>query len=109
MRSGCFAVFPMPRVQTERRPHGGPSWGTVSLIALLLGIGAIVLGFDASFYSEYGGRGPDRAIRCDPQPDGSCTNEELIQRRAEREPKLMAKLNEVGGRLVWAWRACSAR
>ena len=78
---------------------GGPvaarRGGTVALVALLLGIGAIVLGFDAALYAEYGGReGTEESISCDPQPDGSCSG--LLERQAEREPRLVAKMNELG-------------
>jgi hypothetical protein len=32
--------------------------------------------------------------------DGTCSNPALTERQAEREPKLMTKLNSVGGELV---------
>ena len=50
----------------------------------------------AALYAEYGGReGTEESISCDPQPDGSCSG--LLERQAEREPRLVAKMNELGG------------
>lgn len=91
------------RTVTEMGWRHGPSWRSVALVMILLGVAAAVAGFDASFYAEYGGRqGPERAYTCTPQEDGTCSDPALIQRQAEREPKLMSKLTSVGGELVLA-------
>jgi hypothetical protein len=91
------------RPVSETRWRHGPSWRSVALVMIVLGMAAAVAGFDASFYAEYGGRqGPERAYTCTPQEDGTCSDPALIERRAEREPKLMSKLSSVGGELVLA-------
>jgi hypothetical protein len=66
-------------------------------------VAAVVAGFDATLYAEIGGReGPERAYSCTPQEDGSCVDPTLIERQAAREPKLMSKLNSIGGELGFA-------
>ena len=94
--------MPEDRPNEVTRPgRRGPSWRAVAGALVVIGIAALVLGFDASFYAEYGGREEtERAIPCIPQPDGTCRSEEMTERQARREPKLMAKLDQVGGRLV---------
>jgi len=87
------ATTPVP---PERRWGHGPSWGAVALVLLALGVAALMAGFDSAFYAEYGGReGPERAISCTPQEDGSCFSPTLIERQAAREPKLMSKLTSI--------------
>jgi hypothetical protein len=81
----------------------GPSWRSVALVLIVIGVAAIVAGFDASFYAEYGGRtGSERAITCTPREDGPCSNPALIERQAEREPRLMSKLDSVGSEVALA-------
>jgi hypothetical protein len=81
----------------------GPSWRSVALVLIIIGVAAIVAGFDASFYAEYGGRtGSERAITCTPREDGTCSNPALIERQAEREPRLMSKLAAVGNEVALA-------
>jgi heme A synthase len=72
--------------------------GVVAVVLLALAVGAIVAGFDAALYAEYGGRpeGPERPFPCTPQEDGSCVDPTQIERQAQREPRLAAKLNSVG-------------
>jgi len=90
-------------VVSKRGWGHGPSWGAVALVLLALGVAAVVAGFDAALYAEIGGReGPERAYSCTPQEDGSCFDPTLIERQAAREPKLMSKLNSVGGELGFA-------
>jgi hypothetical protein len=90
-------------VATKRGWGHGPSWGAVALVLLALGVAAVVAGFDAALYAEIGGReGPERAYSCTPQEDGSCVDPTLIERQAAREPKLMSKLNSIGGELGFA-------
>jgi hypothetical protein len=97
--------IPMDQATTpavSKRGWGhGPSWGAVALVLLALGVAAVVAGFDAALYAEIGGReGPERAYSCTPQEDGSCFDPTLIERQAAREPKLMSKLNSVGGAVM---------
>jgi hypothetical protein len=81
----------------------GPSWGAVALVLVALGVAALVIGFDVTFYAEFGGReGPEQAFSCTPQEDGSCISPTLIERQAAREPQLMSKLRSVGGVLGFA-------
>ena len=81
----------------------GPSWRSVALVLIILGMAAIVAGFDAGFYAEYGGRtGSERAITCIPREDGTCSNPALIEQQAEREPRLMSKLAAVGSEVALA-------
>jgi len=87
-------------VPTKRRWGHGPSWGAVALVLLALSVAALVAGFDAAWYAEYGGReGRERPIPCIPQEDGSCAGPTLIEQQAAREPKLMSKLTSVSGEL----------
>ena len=91
-----------PVVNKQSWGHG-PSWGAVALVLVALGVAALVIGFDMTFYAEFGGReGPEQAYSCTPQEDGSCISPTLIERQAAREPKLMSKLRSVGGVLGFA-------
>ena len=90
-------------VATKRGWGHGPSWEAVALALLVLGVAAVVAGFDAALYAEIGGReGSEQSFSCTPQEDGSCFSPTLIERQAAREPKLMSKLNSVGNVLGFA-------
>jgi hypothetical protein len=91
-----------PDQTIERRSwRHGPSWRSVALVLIIIGMAAIVAGFDAGFYAEYGGRtGSERAVPCTPREDGTCSNPALIERQAEREPRLMSKLAAVGNEVA---------
>ena len=96
-------VEPATPAITTRRWRDGPSWGAFALVLLALGVAALVAGFDATWYAEYGGRGgPEQAFSCTPQEDGSCFSPALLEQQAAREPELMSKLNSVGGEVMIA-------
>jgi len=91
------------RTVDRRNWRHGPSWRSVALVLIIIGVTAIVAGFDASFYAEYGGRPEtERAFTCTPREDGTCSNPALIERQAAREPKIMSKLSSVGGEVALA-------
>lgn len=91
-----------PAITTRRWGHG-PSWGVFALVLLALGVAALVVGFDAAWYAEFGGRGgPEQAFSCAPQDDPPCFSPTLLEQQAAREPELMSKLNSVGSELMMA-------
>ena len=91
-----------PAISARGWRHG-PSWGVVALVLLALGVATVMVGFDASLYAEYGGRGGnEHAFSCTPQEDGSCISPTLLEQQAAREPRLMLKLNSVGSDVMTA-------
>jgi len=65
------------RTATKSGWRHGPTWGAVVLALLVLGLVTVSLGFDSSFYAEYGARGMCRSSGSVPEELGGDPEESV--------------------------------